>query len=173
MLLASAVPVSVRTFVIGDAIANGAAVGRERGDARGNRRRRIDGHAQRGRGHAGIAGRIGRRRGQAVGAIGERRGGEAPGPCPARNRAAEQRGAIIDLDGAVGFRRTGQRQRIVVGDVVANGAAVGRERGNARGDRGGRVDGHAQGAEATPVLPAASVAVAVRLWAPLASAAVV
>ena len=56
--------------VIGDAVADGAAVGRERGDARGNRRRRVDGDAQRGRGHAGIAGGIGGGGGQAVGAVG-------------------------------------------------------------------------------------------------------
>ena len=39
----------------------------------------VDGHAQRGRGHPGIAGGIGRRGGQAVAAIGERRRRVAPG----------------------------------------------------------------------------------------------
>ena len=130
--------------VIGDAVADHAAVGRERGDGRGHRRRRVDGHAQRRRGRAGIAGRIGRRRRQAVGAVGQRRGGVAPGPAAVGRGAAEQRRAVKDLDRAVGLRRAGQRQRVVIGDVVADRAAVGRERGDARGRRRRRIDGHAQ-----------------------------
>ena len=77
-------------------------------------------------------------------AIRQDRRGVAPGPCPARQRAAEQRRTVIDLDRAVGFRRAGQRQRIVIGDAVADDAAVGRERGDGRGSRGRRVDGHVQ-----------------------------
>ena len=100
--------------------------------------------AQRARGHAGIAGGIGGRGGQAVRAIGQRRSREAPGAGAVRRGAAEQRRAVIDLDRAVGFRRAGQRQGIVIGDAVANGAAVGRERGNARGNRRRRVDGDTQ-----------------------------
>ena len=81
-------------IVIGDAVADHAAVGRERGDGRRNRGGRIDGDAQRARGRAGIAGGIGRRRGQAVGAI-----RPAPPWCssrprcrsPARCRAASHR----------------------------------------------------------------------------------
>ena len=112
-------------------------VGRDRG-------RRVDGDAQRARGHPGIAGSIGCRGGQAVAAIRQDRRGVAPGPCPARQRAAEQRRAVIDLDRAAGFRRAGKRQRIVIGDAVADDAAVGRERGDGRGNRGGGVDGDAQ-----------------------------
>ena len=139
-----------------------------------NRRRRIDGHGQRSRGRTGVAGGIGRRRGQAVGAIGQRRRGIAPGAAAVGRRAAEQRRAVVDLDRAVGFRRAGQRQRVVVGDAVADDAAVGRERGDRSGATGAVVSMvTSSAAEATLVLPAASVAVAVRLWAPLASAAVV
>ena len=131
-------------IVIGDAVADHAAVGRERGDGRGNRGGRVDGHVQRGRGRAGIAGGIGRRGGQAVAAVRQGRRGVAPGPCPVRRRAAEQRRAVIDLDRAVGFRRAGERQRIVIGDAVADDAAVGRERGDRGHGRGCRVDGDAQ-----------------------------
>ena len=117
---------------------------------RGDRGRRVDGHVQRARGRAGVAGGIGCRGGQAVGAIRQGRRGVAPGPCPVRQRAAEQRRTVIDLDRAVGFRRAGQRQRIVIGDAVADDAAVGRERGDRRGNRGRRVDGHAQRARGHP-----------------------
>ena len=105
---------------------------------------RVDGHVQRARGHPGIAGSISCRGGQAVAAIRQGRRGVAPGPCSARQRAAEQRRAVIDLDRAVGFRRAGERQRIVIGDVVADHAAVGRERGDGRRNRCGGVDGDAQ-----------------------------
>ena len=54
--------------VIGDAVAHRATVGRERGDGRGSRWRR-NCHRQGCRRRPGIAGRIGRRRGQAVRAI--------------------------------------------------------------------------------------------------------
>ena len=77
-------------------------------------------------------------------AVGEGRRGVAPGPCSVGGGAAEQRGAVIDLDRAVGFRRAGERQRIVIGDAVADDAAVGRERGDRRGRRGRGVDGDAQ-----------------------------
>ena len=127
--------------VIGDAVADDAAVGRERGDRGRSRRRRVDGDAQRARGHAGIAGGIGRRRRQAVAAIRQDRRGVAPGPGPARHRAAEQRRAVVDLDRAVGLRRAGQRQRVVIGDAVADDAAVGRERGDRGCSRRRRVDG--------------------------------
>ena len=91
------------------------------------RRCRVDGHVQRARGHAGVAGGIGCRGRQAVAAVRQGRRGVAPGPCPARQRTAEQRRTVIDLDRAVGFRRAGERQRIVIGDAVADHAAVGRE----------------------------------------------
>ena len=73
-------------IVIGDAVAHHAAVGRERGNGRRNRRGRVDGDAQRARGHPGIAGRIGGGGGQAVAAVRQGRRGVAPGPCPARQR---------------------------------------------------------------------------------------
>ena len=60
----------------------------------GRSARRVDGHAQRARGHAGIAGRIGGGGGQAVGAIRQGRRGVAPGPGAvgrARCRAASRR----------------------------------------------------------------------------------
>ena len=68
-------------------------------------------------------------------AVGERRGGIAPGARPVGGGAAEQRRAVEDLDGRVGFRRAGQRQRAVIGDAVTHDAAVGRERGDARRNR--------------------------------------
>ena len=108
-----------------------------------------------------------------MGAVGQRRRRVAPGPAAIGHHAVEQRRTVIDLDRAARLRRAGQRQCVVIGDVIARHAAVGRERGNARGHRRRGVDRHARAAEATPVLPAASVAVAVRLWAPFASAAVV
>ena len=109
-----------------------------------------------------------------MGAIAQRRRGVAPGAGAIGGDAVEQRGAVVDLDDAVGFRRAGQGQRVVVGDVVADHTAVGGECGNASGATGAVVSMvTASALEATPVLPAASVAVAVRLWAPLLSAVVV
>ena len=75
---------------------------------------------------------------QAVGAVGERRRGEAPGPCPVGGCAAEQVGAVIDLDRGIGFRGAGERQGIVVGDAVASHAAVGRVRRQSSGLPGRR-----------------------------------
>ena len=144
MLFASAVPVSVSVLSVGDAVAHRTAVGRERGDGRRHRRRRVDRHAQRRRRRAGIAGRIRGRRGQAVRAVRQRRRRIAPGPAAVGHHAAQQGCAIKDLDRCVGLRRAGQRQRIVIGDAVAHRAAVGRERGDGRRHRRRRVDGHAQ-----------------------------
>ena len=111
---------------------------------------------------------------QAVGAVGQGRGGEAPGAGAVGGGAAEQRGAVIDLHRAVGFRRAGERQGIVIGDAVTHRAAVGRERGDARGNRGRRVDGDAR-ARPRPrrYCRRHRWQSRVRLWAPLASAAVV
>ena len=123
-------------IVIGDAIANNAAVGRVRGNRRGDRGTGVDSDAERTRGRAGIAGHIGGRCRQAVGAVGER--GRRIGPVAAAigGGAAEQRDAVIDLDGGIGFGAAGERQGIVIGDAVTSRAAVGRVRGNRRGDRG-------------------------------------
>ena len=130
--------------VIGDAVAHRAAVGRERGNGRRHRRRRVNRHAQRRRRRPGIAGRIGRRRRQAVRAVRQRRCRIAPGAAAVRHRAAQQRRTVKDLDRCVGLRRAGQRQRVVIGDAVAHRAAVGRERGDARRHRRRRVNRHAQ-----------------------------
>ena len=73
----------------------------------GARCRRVDGHVQRARGRAGIAGSIGCRGRQAVAAIRQDRRGIAPGPCSARQRAAQQRRAVIDFDRAAGLCRAG------------------------------------------------------------------
>ena len=88
----------------------------------------------------GIGGRIARRRRQAVGAVRQRRRRIAPGAAAVGHRAAQQRRAVKNLDRCVGFRRAGQRQRGVIGDVVTHRAAVGRERGNGRRRRRHRVD---------------------------------
>src|SRR6185436_13617435 len=130
--------------VIGDAIARRAAVGRERGDARYHRRCGINGDAERTRGGAGVAGHIGGGRGQAVGAVGERRGGEAPGPCSVGGGGSQQRDPVIDLDGGIGFGAAGERQGIVIGDAIARRAAVGGERGNRGNDRRCGIDGDAE-----------------------------
>ena len=83
-------------------------------------------------------------------------------------------GAVIDLHRGIGFRRAGQRQDAGVRDAVANRACCPVENDVIVGTAGAAgVDGDAERAEAALVLPATSVAVAVRLWAPLASAAVV
>ena len=67
-------------------------------------------------------------------------GGVAPGAAAVGGHGAEQGGAVVDLDRAVGRRRAGQRQRVVIGDAVAGDAAVGRERRDRRGGRRSRVD---------------------------------
>ena len=57
-------------------------------------------------------------------------------PAPLAVADPEQRGAVIDLDRGIGFGAAGERQGIVIGDAIARRAAVGRVRGNRRGDRG-------------------------------------
>ena len=88
----------------------------------------------------GIGGRIARRRRQAVRAVRQRRRRIGPGAAAVGHRAAQQRRTVKDLDRCVGLRRTGQRQRVVIGDAVAHRAAVGRERGNGRRRRRHRVN---------------------------------
>ena len=105
-----------------------------------SRRRRVNRHGQRRRRCAGIAGRIARRRRQAVRTVRQRRCGIGPGAAAVGHRAAQQRRTVKDLDRCVRFRRTGQRQRVVIGDAVADRAAVGRERGDGRRRRRHRVD---------------------------------
>ena len=113
-------------------------------DDRGARRSPIDGDTQRRRRRTGIAGGIVSGGGQAVRAVRQRRGRIAPRPAAIGHDAAQQGCAVEDLDRRVGFRRTGQRQRAVIGDVVAHRTAVGRERSDTRRRRSRRVDGHAQ-----------------------------
>ena len=62
-----------------------------------------------------------------MGAIAQRRRGVAPGTGPARGHAVEQRRPVIELDRAVGFRRAGERHRVVIGDMIPHPPAVGRE----------------------------------------------
>ena len=93
----------------------------------GHRRAGVDGNRHRRRGRTGIAGHIGRRGGQIVSAVNQSCCRISPGPAAVGRRRAQQRRPVIDLDRAVGFRTAGQRQRVVVGDVVAHHPAVGRE----------------------------------------------
>ena len=53
-------------------------------------------------------------------------------PLRVRRRRAEQRRAVVDVHRAAGRCRASQRQRGVVGDVIAHHAAVSRERCNGR-----------------------------------------
>ena len=108
-----------------------------------------------------------------MGAIGQRRRRIAPGPAAVGHRAAEQRRTVIDLDRALASAvpvSVSVLSLVMPSPTtplsVENEAMVG-----ATGAVVSMVTLSAL--EATPVLPAASVAVAVRLWAPLASAAVV
>ena len=79
-----------------------------------------------------------------MGAVRQRRRCVGPGAAAIGHHAAEQRRPVIDLDRAVGFRRAGQGQRIVIGDPVTHRAAIRRERGDARRHRRRGVDGHGQ-----------------------------
>src|SRR6478735_3435012 len=94
--------------VIGDAIANRAAVGRVRGDARHHRCGGINGDGERTRGGAGVAGHIGGGCRQAVGAVGERCRGIGPVAAAIGGDTAEQRDPVIDLDGGIGFSAADQ-----------------------------------------------------------------
>src|SRR5205085_1321319 len=86
----------------GNAVADEPGVGGERGDARRRRRHAVDGHGERGGGGAGVAGGIGGGRGEAVRAVRQRAGGAvAPAAAAARQHAAQERSAVIDLDRAV------------------------------------------------------------------------
>src|SRR6185437_7025947 len=65
----------------------------------------------------------------------------APGAAGIGGDAADQGGAVEQLDGAVGLGAAGQRQRVVAGDAVAGNAGVGGVRGDGRGRRRSGVDG--------------------------------
>ncbi len=133
----------------------------------------VDGDAERGRGRAGVAGRIGGGGGEAVGAVGQRRGGVAPGAAAVGGGGAEQGGAVVDLDVLLA---SAVPVSVSVLSLVMPSPTVPLSVENEAmvGATGAAVSIVTRSAvEAAPVLPAASVAVAVRLWAPLASAAVV
>ena len=74
----------------------------------------------------------------------QRRGRVTPGAAAVGRCASDLVRSIEQLDRCVGFSRSAQHQRIVVGDAVARHTTVRRERGNARRYRRRRVDGHAQ-----------------------------
>ena len=92
-------------------------------DARRGRSDRVDRHAEGCRCRPGIVFRR-----QAMGPIRKRCRRIAPRPAAVRRGSPDLVRPIEHFHRAVGRRRAGQRQRIVIGDVVARGAAVGRER---------------------------------------------
>ena len=105
--------------------------GRVAADHRRRRRHRIHGDGKsRGRRAGRPRHRIGR--GEAVRSVGQRRRGIAPRPARVGSRAADRRRSVEQTDRAVRRRGARQRERGVVGDFVASGAAVGRERRNCR-----------------------------------------
>ena len=61
-----------------------------------------------------------------MGCVCQRASGEGPRPAAIGSCGAEQRRAVVDAHCAAGYRRAGQRQSVVIGDAVANRAAVGR-----------------------------------------------
>ena len=131
---ASAVPVSVRTFVVGDPVTNGARIGRERGDARRRRCHRVDRDVHRGRSRTGHARhRVGR--GETMQPVRQGSCDKAPGPACIGRRRAEQRRTVVDIHRAVCDRRAGQRQDRRIGNAVADNARIRRERGDGRGSR--------------------------------------
>ena len=95
---ASAVPVSVSVLSLVMWSPTTPLSGENEAMVGADRRRRVDRHAQRRRRCPGIAGRIGRRRRQAVGTVRQRRRRIAPGPAAVRHRAAQQRRAVKHLD---------------------------------------------------------------------------
>ena len=96
-------------------------------------------------------------------AVVQQRSGEAPGATGIRRDGSQQSCAVVDLDRAVGYRCARQDQGVVVGDAVADRAAVGRKSSDhGRAGAPGPIVS-VMTADASLVVPAASVAVAVRL----------
>ena len=127
-------PVSVRIFVAGDPVTNGARIGRERGNGRRRRRHRVNRDAHRDRSRTGHARhRVGR--GETMHPVRQGNRDKAPGPAAIRRRRAEQRRPVVDIHRAVRHRSAGQRQDRRIGDAVADNARVRRERGDGRGSR--------------------------------------
>ena len=173
MLLASAVPVSVSVLSLVMPSPTVPLSVENEAMRRRCRRRRVDRHGQRRRRHPGIAGRIGRRRRQVVRTIRQRRRGIAPGPAAVGHRAAQQRRAVKNLDRALA---SAVPVSVSVASLVMWSPTVPLSVENEAmvGATGAVVSiVTASAAEAALVLAAASLAVAVRLCAPFASAAVV
>ena len=108
-----------------------------------------------------------------MGAIAQRRRGVAPGAGAAGGHAVEQRRPVIDLDRALA---SAVPESVSVLSLVMRSPTTPLSVENEAmvGATGATVSMVTlKAVEAAPVLPAASVAVAVRLWAPLLSAAVV
>ena len=104
---------------------------------------------------------------------GECRRGIAPRPAGIGSRAAQQRRTVKDLDRRVGFRGAGQGRTFAL-VMPSPTVPVSGENDAMVGATGAVVSMVTLSAEdATLVLAAASLAVAVRLWGPVASAAVV
>ena len=91
---------------------------------------------------------------------------KVPGPAGIRRRRAQQRCPVVDFHRAVRHRSAGQRQDRRIGNAIADNAGVRRERVDPRSS-GGATTVTARADDAALVLPAASVAVAVKLWAAL------
>ena len=107
-------------------------------------------------------------------AVGQLAGRISPCSAAGGGRRPEQRRAVIYLHRAAGRRRSGESWCVVVGDAVAhvplsveNEAMVGAP------PDAWVLTVTASAADAALVFPAASIAFAVRLWAPSAKAAVV
>ena len=77
---------------------------------------------------ARIAGGIGRRRGEIVGAVSQRVVvAKLQAPLPLAVTLPSKGRAVIDFDRCIGLRRAGQRQHIRIGDTVASAGAIRRK----------------------------------------------
>ena len=155
-----------------DFIANDSSVRRQSGDCGSGRGRHIDINNEGGRARAGIADSVVSRRRELMGAFDKCSCPEAPRSAGIGRRRAQQGGAVIDRNRPAGCRRAGQGQTFALvmpspttPVSLANEAITG-----ALGATVSTVTLSA--AEAPLVLPAASVAFAVKAWAPSARVAV-
>src|SRR5439155_1627200 len=98
---------------------------------------------------AGVAGRVGGRGRDLVGAVGQGAGGDAVVARPVGHPAPHQDAVAVEVDGAPGLGGAGERGRAVARDVVGAGAAGvagGGQVRRGRRPRGRGVDGDGQGA---------------------------
>ena len=116
------------------------------------------------RGGAGVAERIGLARHDGVGAVGKPARGERPGPGGVGGHGGGD-GAAVDAEMHHGAGKPGAGQRIVRGDVVAGRVPVSMV--SASVSVGPVVLRLKTTAPLLPVLPAASVSLAIMLWLPL------